>query len=170
MQLCSKPRGARGIEPETFRRRGQLLSRPPTTGPKYGPIGSPGLARPRSATHTRHRGRACAPEATAAPRAERSLVEGPAAHAHGQKCCRAGLAARAARGAGAKQKQVHCKLRRSGERHDVLREVLRGEVGGVAAAGGRASVSLQPTASGVRPSRATMADSTLSESQSKVQE
>ena len=24
MQLCSKPRGARGIEPETFRRRGQL--------------------------------------------------------------------------------------------------------------------------------------------------
>ena len=26
MQLCSKPRGARGIEPETFRRRGQLLS------------------------------------------------------------------------------------------------------------------------------------------------
>ena len=34
MQLCSKPRGARGIEPETFRRRGQLLSRPLTTGPK----------------------------------------------------------------------------------------------------------------------------------------
>ena len=34
MQLCSKPSGARGIEPETFRRRGQLLSRPPTTGPK----------------------------------------------------------------------------------------------------------------------------------------
>ena len=33
MQLCSKPRGARGIEPETFQRRGQLLSRPPTTGP-----------------------------------------------------------------------------------------------------------------------------------------
>ena len=33
MQLCWKPRGARGIEPETFRRRGQLLSRPPTTGP-----------------------------------------------------------------------------------------------------------------------------------------
>ena len=33
MQLCSKPRGARGIEPETFRRRGQRLSRPPTTGP-----------------------------------------------------------------------------------------------------------------------------------------
>ena len=33
MQLCSKPRGARGIEPETFRRRGQLLTRPPTTGP-----------------------------------------------------------------------------------------------------------------------------------------
>ena len=32
MQLCSKPRGARGIEPETLRRRGQLLSRPPTTG------------------------------------------------------------------------------------------------------------------------------------------
>ena len=31
MQLCSKPRGARGIEPETFRRRGQLLSRPPAT-------------------------------------------------------------------------------------------------------------------------------------------
>ena len=26
-------RGARGIEPETFRRRGQLLSCPPTTGP-----------------------------------------------------------------------------------------------------------------------------------------
>ena len=34
MQLCSKPRGARGIEPETFRRRGQLLSCPPTTGHK----------------------------------------------------------------------------------------------------------------------------------------
>ena len=33
MHLCLKPRGARGIEPETFRRRGQLLSRPPTTGP-----------------------------------------------------------------------------------------------------------------------------------------
>ena len=32
MQLCSKPRGARGIEPEIFLRRGQLLSRPPTTG------------------------------------------------------------------------------------------------------------------------------------------
>ena len=27
------PGGAREIEPETFRRRGQLLSRPPTTGP-----------------------------------------------------------------------------------------------------------------------------------------
>ena len=25
VQLCSKPRGARGIEPETFRRRGQLV-------------------------------------------------------------------------------------------------------------------------------------------------
>ena len=34
VQLCSKPRGTHGIEPETFRRRGQLLSRPPTTGPK----------------------------------------------------------------------------------------------------------------------------------------
>ena len=33
MQLCSEPRGARGIEPETFRRRGQRLSRPPTAGP-----------------------------------------------------------------------------------------------------------------------------------------
>ena len=33
MQLCSKPRGTRGMEPETFRRRGQLLSCPPTTGP-----------------------------------------------------------------------------------------------------------------------------------------
>ena len=32
VQLCSKPRGARGIEPETFRRRGQLLTCPPTTG------------------------------------------------------------------------------------------------------------------------------------------
>ena len=32
MQLCSKPRGARGIEPETFQRRGRLLLRPPTTG------------------------------------------------------------------------------------------------------------------------------------------
>ena len=37
MQLCSKPRGARGVEPETFRRRGQLLSCPPTTGPKWTP-------------------------------------------------------------------------------------------------------------------------------------
>ena len=35
-QLCSKPRGARGIEPETYRRRGQLVSRPPTTGPRGG--------------------------------------------------------------------------------------------------------------------------------------
>ena len=33
MQLCSKPRGPRGIESETFRKRGQLLSCPPTTGP-----------------------------------------------------------------------------------------------------------------------------------------
>ena len=33
VQLCSKPRSARGIEPETFRTRGQLLSCPPTTGP-----------------------------------------------------------------------------------------------------------------------------------------
>ena len=32
MQLCLKPRGARRIEPETFRRRGQPLSCPPTTG------------------------------------------------------------------------------------------------------------------------------------------
>ena len=32
MQLCLQPKGARGIEPETFRRRGQLLSCPPTTG------------------------------------------------------------------------------------------------------------------------------------------
>ena len=32
LQLCSKPTGPRGIGPETFRRRGQLLSRPPTTG------------------------------------------------------------------------------------------------------------------------------------------
>ena len=34
MQLCSKPRRARAIRPTTFRRRGQLLSCPPTTGPK----------------------------------------------------------------------------------------------------------------------------------------
>ena len=33
MQLCSKPRGARGVGRKTFRRRGQLLSRPPATGP-----------------------------------------------------------------------------------------------------------------------------------------
>ena len=32
-QLCSKPKGARGIEPEPFKRRGQLLSCRPTTGP-----------------------------------------------------------------------------------------------------------------------------------------
>ena len=38
MQLCSKPRGARGIEPETFRRRGQLLSCPPTAGPLCCPV------------------------------------------------------------------------------------------------------------------------------------
>ena len=31
VQLCSKPRGARGIEPETFRGRSQLLSGPPPT-------------------------------------------------------------------------------------------------------------------------------------------
>ena len=35
MQLNSKPRGARGIEPKTFTRRGQLLSRPPTIGPAF---------------------------------------------------------------------------------------------------------------------------------------
>ena len=35
MQLCSKPRGARGFEPKTFRCRGQLLSHPPTTGPCF---------------------------------------------------------------------------------------------------------------------------------------
>ena len=35
MQTCSKPRGARGIDPKTFRRRGQLLSCPPTTGPGF---------------------------------------------------------------------------------------------------------------------------------------
>ena len=35
MLLCSKPRGARGIEPETFGGRGQLLSRPPTTVPDF---------------------------------------------------------------------------------------------------------------------------------------
>ena len=34
VQLCSKARGTRGIEPEIFRSRGQLLSRPPTTGRK----------------------------------------------------------------------------------------------------------------------------------------
>ena len=39
VQLCSKPRGARGIEPETFIRRGQLLSCPPTTGPYKGQVG-----------------------------------------------------------------------------------------------------------------------------------
>ena len=32
MQLCSKPKGARRMEPDILRRRGQLLSRPPTTG------------------------------------------------------------------------------------------------------------------------------------------
>ena len=31
---CVRNRGARGIEPETFRRRGQLLSRSPTAGPE----------------------------------------------------------------------------------------------------------------------------------------
>ena len=30
MQLCLKPRWARGIESETFRGRAQLVSRPPT--------------------------------------------------------------------------------------------------------------------------------------------
>ena len=34
VQLCLKPMGARGIEPETFRRRGKVSSCPPTTGPK----------------------------------------------------------------------------------------------------------------------------------------
>ena len=34
VRLCSNPWGARGIEPETFRRGGQLLSCPLTTGPK----------------------------------------------------------------------------------------------------------------------------------------
>ena len=32
MQLCSKPRAACGIQPETLRRRGQRVSCPPTTG------------------------------------------------------------------------------------------------------------------------------------------
>ena len=48
MQLCSKPRGARGIEPETFWRSGQLLSRPPTTGlPSCHPDLSSGRAFPK---------------------------------------------------------------------------------------------------------------------------
>ena len=34
VQFCLKPRSARGIKAETFRSRGQLLSRPPTTGPQ----------------------------------------------------------------------------------------------------------------------------------------
>ena len=38
MQLCLKPRGARGIVPETFRRRGQHLSCFPTTGPILRPL------------------------------------------------------------------------------------------------------------------------------------
>ena len=33
MHLCSKPREARGIKPETFRIRCHLTSCPPTTGP-----------------------------------------------------------------------------------------------------------------------------------------
>ena len=39
MQLWLKPREARGIEPETFERRGQLLSRPPATGPNPSGMG-----------------------------------------------------------------------------------------------------------------------------------
>ena len=39
VQLCSKPRGARGIGPETFRKRGLLVSRPPTTGPHFNGVG-----------------------------------------------------------------------------------------------------------------------------------
>ena len=39
VQLCSKARGVCGIEPKTFQRRGQLLSRPPTTGPQLLHIG-----------------------------------------------------------------------------------------------------------------------------------
>ena len=38
MRLCSKPRGARRIEPDTFRRRGQLFVCPPTTGPHVHPV------------------------------------------------------------------------------------------------------------------------------------
>ena len=38
MQLCSKPKGAGRIKTKTFRKRGQLLSRPPTTGPKWGSL------------------------------------------------------------------------------------------------------------------------------------
>ena len=59
VQLCSKPRGARGIEPETFRRRGQLLSRPPTTGPMC-----QGDIRPRAAAGSSRNGTTQAVPAT----------------------------------------------------------------------------------------------------------
>ena len=62
VQLCSKPRGAHGIEPETFRRRGQLLSCPPTTGPFIGKnlthslhFVFPRLCYTEKAAPTRHR-------------------------------------------------------------------------------------------------------------------
>ena len=40
MQLSSKSRGVRGIEPETFKRRSQLLSCHPTTGPNNAQVPS----------------------------------------------------------------------------------------------------------------------------------
>ena len=56
VKLCLKPRGARGIEPETIRRRGQLLSRPPTTGQGVPPCVPPctayeGVARGAPGCH-----------------------------------------------------------------------------------------------------------------------
>ena len=48
VRLCSKPRGARGIEPATFKRMGQLLSRPRVLGQTTGPVGRyPTLPVPR---------------------------------------------------------------------------------------------------------------------------
>ena len=59
VQLCSKPKGAPGIEPETFRRRGQLLSCPPTTGPVMSSLCRVRTSIPMIAHHCSARSQLC---------------------------------------------------------------------------------------------------------------
>ena len=81
MQLCSKPRGARGIEFETFRRRGQLLMadgplQPGTTKLRAHQSGQP------SRTHLRRRRQEGA-HATVQPRKGHVANSAPRAADHG---------------------------------------------------------------------------------------